>query len=455
LIISFLYRAFIQPNARSVRQAELVDQLNDYLHRLRESQGSVFPRTAQKYLDEWASGDSAYLRKYYPDLGDEPEYDLTPASEKAIDWLRSLEQKQFVGTESRLLMVIQLLREIAQATENDPEARIGELERRKAEIDREISRLQAGIVQPYNSTQVKERFFQAGETARRLLSDFRQVEENFRQLDRQTREKIATSTSNKGELLDAIFGEQNAIADSDQGRSFRAFWSFLMSPVRQEELQELIRKVLALDDIRTLGDLGSDELLPQLKFQLMEAGEKVQRTSATLVEQLRKYLDDQVWLENKRIISLIHEIEKHAVSVRQAPPKGKSFAELDELSPSFDLPLSRSLFVPPDKPRFEDGAVEIGLADVPPDALFGMKFVDESILKGNIRRTLQQRSQATLSEIVEEYPLEHGLSEVVAYLRLACEDNKATVDLEARQTLVWSGPQGKRSASLPKVIFTR
>ena len=41
--------------------------------------------------------------------------------------------------------------------------------------------------------------------ARRLLSDFRQVEDNFRQLDRCMREKIATSAKSKGGLLDEIF----------------------------------------------------------------------------------------------------------------------------------------------------------------------------------------------------------------------------------------------------------
>ena len=42
--------------------------------------------------------------------------------------------------------------------------------------------------------------------------------------------------------------------------------------------------------------LESDELLPRMKYHLLEAGEKVQRTGALLVEQLRRYLDDRVWL---------------------------------------------------------------------------------------------------------------------------------------------------------------
>jgi len=45
-------------------------------------------------------------------------------------------------------------------------------------------------------------------------------------------------------------GERDAIADSDQGKSFRTFWDFLMSQSRQEELSLHLEVVLALPPIR-------------------------------------------------------------------------------------------------------------------------------------------------------------------------------------------------------------
>jgi len=73
---------------------------DDYLYSLRGSLGEeAFPREAAHYLDTWASDDHAWLRKYYPANSDEPHYDITPATEKAIDWLTSLEQRTFVGTD--------------------------------------------------------------------------------------------------------------------------------------------------------------------------------------------------------------------------------------------------------------------------------------------------------------------------------------------------------------------
>ena len=58
----------------------------------------------------------------------------------------------------------------------------------------------------------------------------------------------------------------------------------------------------------------------------MAAGEKVQRTGSLLVEQLKRYLDERVWMENKRIMQLIGAIERQAVAVKDAAPAERVFA---------------------------------------------------------------------------------------------------------------------------------
>src|SRR5690606_11493868 len=128
--------------------------------------------------------------------------------------------------------VFDLFREIVQGSETDPKAPIAELERRRAQIEAEIEAIRVGRIALMDSTQLRERFMQAVETARALLADFRQVEQNFRDLDRQVRERIATWEGGKAAVLVEVLGERDAIANSDQGKSFRAFWDFLMSSTR-------------------------------------------------------------------------------------------------------------------------------------------------------------------------------------------------------------------------------
>jgi len=61
---------------------------------------------------------------------------------------------------------------------------MAELERRRAEIHAEIERIRGGALSLIDASGVRERFLHITDAARVLLSDFRAVEQNFRDLDR-------------------------------------------------------------------------------------------------------------------------------------------------------------------------------------------------------------------------------------------------------------------------------
>ena len=453
LIVSFLHRTYIAPNIRSLPQPELASKLEDALFHLRRELGqTMFPRASQAYLDDWASDEHGWLRKYYPPEGDEPHYDITPATEKAIGWLDSLGRRQFVGTSSRLTTVFELLRRLIESTETDAATRITELERRRTEIDAEIMRIRCGDIPLLDAADAKERFLHAAGMARALLSDFREVEQNFRDLDRGVREQIATFSGEKGALLDQIFGDRDAIVDSDEGKSFRAFWDFLMSPARQEELSELLGRALELAPVR---DLRPDRRLLRIHYDWLEAGEVTQRTVARLSEQLRRFIDDKAFLENRRIMQILREIEAGALSVRGDMPGG-DFIELDEPAPAVALAMERPLYTPPAKPLLDGRITSGGDEEVPADALFGQIYVDKGRLKARIRQALQTRAQISLSELVAAEALEHGLAELIAYLSLAADDARAVIDDQHKQTIEWTDKDGhRRQVTLPLVIFGR
>lgn len=190
--------------------------------------------------------------------------------------------------------------------------------------------------------------------------DFREVEHNFRLLDRKVREKIALWEGAKGALLDEIMGERDAIGDSDQGRSFRAFWDFLMSSRRQEELSERLDQVLSLPAVAAL---KPEPRTRRVHHDWLEAGEHTQRTVAQLSQQLRRFLDDRAFLENRRILDLLHGIESKALALREATPSG-TVMHIDAMGADIELPLERPLFTPSVKPRLADLALVAGEDDI-------------------------------------------------------------------------------------------
>jgi hypothetical protein len=160
LILSFLFLAFVHPNRRAVPAPELAAHLDAYLDQLRETDAARYPRRARDYLEDWSAPNRPFVRKYYPRSGVDAEFDLTPATEQAIEWLQSLAPQQFVGTESRLITLFQLLRDLAVGSQDDPAGRAKDLERRRDELDREIEHVRSGRAGPLDTTQVKERYAQ-------------------------------------------------------------------------------------------------------------------------------------------------------------------------------------------------------------------------------------------------------------------------------------------------------
>jgi hypothetical protein len=266
------------------------------------------------------------------------------------------------------------------------------------------------------------------------------------------RERIALWDGTKGTLLEEIMGERDAIADSDQGKSFRAFWDFLMSQSRQEELTRLLVQVLALPPV---AEMHPDPRLRRVHYDWLEAGEHTQRTVALLSEQLRRFLDDKAWLENRRIMDILHGIETHALALREDSP-GEGFMDLVLPSASIELPLERPLHRPANKPRITQIALDEGDAEVDTSILYSQVVVDKAELSRNIRQELQERGQISLGEVVARHPLRHGLAELVTYVQLAGEWEHAVVDEEREQQVRWETEAGViRQATLPHILLVR
>jgi len=463
LVASFLNRVFVAPNTRLTSEADLAEMLEDELFALREQLGAeVYPKSATEYLNDWCAPDKGWLRKFYKPGTDEAQFDLTPATEKAIAWLASLTERPFVGTESRLLTLFALLEQISNGSEADPARRLEELRRKRDEIDAEIARVLSGDVPLMDDTAIRDRFLQFQQLAREMLSDFRQVEHNFRQLDRSVREKIALWDGSKGALLDQVMGERDAIGDSDQGRSFRAFWDFLMSSRRQEELSARLDQIL---DLPAVAALKPEPRTRRVHHDWLEAGEHTQRMVAQLSQQLRRLLDDRVFQENRRILELLRGIETKALALRDVPPAG-DVMPLDEMGADLALTQERPLYALHTKPRLAVLVLEDGDDDIDTARLFDQHVVDKARLREVLRQALRRQSQISLRALLVTQPLQQGLAELVTWLELAhagssgLDGLRATVDDDVQEIVEWAmhgtdGSTVRRRAQIPRVVFAR
>jgi len=452
LIVSFLHRIFIKANVRFMAQADLVEALEDDLFNLRAVHGAnLFPKSAVEYLNDWAENTKGWLRKFYrPDI-DEPYFDLTATTEKALTCLSNLDERHFVGTESRLLTLFELLKQIEQGTEIDLEKRLAELYQRREMIDKEIAETKAGTIKLLDGTALRDRFQQFIHLSQELLSDFRAVEQNFRTLDRKVREQITLWEGSKGALLEKIMQERDIISHSDQGKNFRAFWDFLMSSANQDQLTKMLERILDLPEVI---EMQPEARMRRIHYDWLEAGEQTQRTIAQLSQQLRRFLDDQSWMENRRIRDILRGIEAKALTVREQPPSGV-FMTIADSAATVELPMERPLYTPTVNSEINATIQPTENAEIDAGVLFSQVVIDKSRLVHNIRQALQDRNQISLRELCTGYPLQYGLAELITYLQLAETHFKCVIEDGHHEIILWKvrGSEEQKQARLPRIIF--
>lgn len=450
LVLSFCGTVFVDENARGVPETVLESRLDDWLYLLNEHEPGSFPRSAAAYLAEWTK--NGWLRKYYPPGEDEAHFDATTALEKAVAWVRDLPARSFIGTESRLNTIVALLRQMAFGAQTDPQTRIDELRRDRDAIDAEIALLLSGEVEVLSPLALLDRYQQVESTAVELLRDFREVEANLRELDVRLRRQVATAEGGKGEQLAAFLMDRDEIARSDQGQSFQAFFDYLLSPRRQQELRELLQQVNQLPQL----DGKTNQSLPKIPFAWLEAAENTQDTVRQLTEQLRRFLADRTRAEDRRVLALVRSIQRHVTSLgSRTDVPGMT---LDVPQAHLALLMERRLYMPVERIELDTTAVEeFDDAEVDVSELFAGVHVDTEALTGHVLDAVaaSPSRQANLAAIVEDHPLTLGLAELLAYFQVEHPGLDMIVDPARTDLLVYPRihAPGHTRARVPHVTF--
>jgi hypothetical protein len=457
LLLSFLHRCFKAEQRISVPYAELLGRLERELEALNDEQPGLLTQSATAYLKQWSDEDHRFIRILVRGSGDEPQVELTVDSERALGWVEELYRQEFVGTESRFLTIFRLLEEIVTRSTEDVQTRLAQLEAERDAIQQQIETIRAtGQVVPYTPTQIKERFLQASEVARQLVRDFAAVEQNFRALARNVQTRQLQPDARRGAVVGYVLDSDAELRESDQGRSFYAFWAFLLSPAQQDALARLLSEAYALP---VLQDIAADyPLLRRIRHSLIDAGERIVQSNLRLSEQLRRLLDDRALAESRRIRALINAIKQLAFE-HGAVLNAAAFLTTIEGDPDVLLVMDKPLYERGTQPTIAHFPAVFGTADLTNadlQALYAQSVVDTRQLQRQIDAILDQQSSCTLGEVLERYPVQQGLAEVIGYVVLAAGSEQHMINGEASEVIRLTDGDGvPRLLTIPHILFRK
>lgn len=458
-IVDFLNQQFKRTARITLPFSDLHAALAGYQEDIQQSYPDALRDKPETYLSNWCSRDTRWLHRFLEAGRNEPVYQLTPHTEDVLTFLDGVLEQDlgFVGTESRLKLVIDTLTDLVVKASDDPAARLTYLRAERQRLDEEIQRIKdEGLVAKYEPAQIRERFATAVSLLKQLQGDFRAVEEKFKEITSQVQQRTVEGQDTRGGILQYALDAEDVLKSEDQGVSFYEFVRFILSPSEQEKLQLVVQQVARIQELAEQSD-GLETVRRMVPLLLAEA-EKVMRTNQRLSATLRRLLDVQAHRERQRVAQLLQEIRGLAVSMADDPPRSTVGLEV-ETKANIASPFSRTFWSEPPQ------LTSVDLTEYETDddrraeafrMLASMQRLDWRRLRRLVRSAVAQHGAITLGSLLAEHPPEAGVVEVLAYLQIARDDGHVVSRDAVEEVRLPPKEAGQRGLGLeiPLVRFT-
>lgn len=460
LILVFLTNTFLKQHG-TVSSESIHAQLADFLEYRQvendeENEILIFDTydiKAKKYIQNWTN--NGFLTNYQDEHGD-IYYELSSHSSKTIDWLYSLKKEEYIGTESKFRTIFNQLKELVEFTNEDIPTRIQLLEDKKLEIEQQIERIRSGEdVKIFEEYEMIPRFKQLNRLAKELLSDFGEVEDNFKEITKEIYRRHADGNRTKSEILEFTFDALDELKDSQQGKSFYAFWSFLLNSDLQAEWENLTSELY--ETLEKKGIKVTDFFLKGMKKHLHLSGQKVYKANDRMAEKLCRIIRENQTSKTEVTRGTIQQIKKLLIEIGKTKQKPSISLELDT-EIEINLPFERKLTIEKtevvdykDRPQLADNNISEAQHIT---RLFQQSAIDRDILRKRIKDVLREKSQATLLEVIESTGgIQKGLSEVFGYIGIV-KEFRYTMSPDKTQIVPFDKDNNK-SIRIPEIIMTR
>lgn len=444
IILAFIADLFAEENEVPFARARIA--LDAELERGRELGYWQSESGAGTYLSQWIR--AGWLREMDDLLS------KTDASETALRFCRTLDEPAAGTSASHLRIVQEAVRDFAVAINPDLDERVAQLEQRQQEIQRSIDDLRTGVSVELSETEQRERIREIYQLASVLTGDFRRVEDDIRRIDKDLRIQIIEGDSTRGDVLLELMEKEILLANTDAGSAFEGFFQLLCDQNRSTEFSDQLRGILSLPVAHHLNP-AQRQFLARLMRELSRESERVFRIRRRTEEGLRGYIESGAAQENRAVTRLLSELERSAVVLHEngCDLKTRTRLELQVGVPGIRSPESLNLRQPDE--NLDTSGVEEQANHREPslEMLDSLEAVQIRRVAERTLEALRQRGPMTISALSRYQPLQAGLEELVACMRVARAVH--ATDLNTTELVEVHDKQGARiRASIPGLLMS-
>ncbi|PID59757.1 MAG: hypothetical protein CSB44_12690 [Gammaproteobacteria bacterium] len=291
----------------------------------------------------------------------------TDALQSAIAFVEGLDNRIMTSTASRLSVVQREIERLESGLNPDAGQRIASLERRIAELQRELAAAETGDVPVLDAAEAIERIREIYTLATGLRADFRRVEDSWREADKSLRQNIINEQQHRGNIVDQLLDGHEALLDTAEGRVFENFQAQLRQSTDLDFMRARLREILAHAVSERALTASQQNDLRFLVARLVKESEVVFQARARSERDVKGFLKTGLAAEHHRVGQLLSDIFQEMLQLDwQRAATRRTPAPLPPVAiPLTGLPLIERLRY---KSLDEETAAELDLAAANTDA---------------------------------------------------------------------------------------
>jgi hypothetical protein len=274
----------------------------------------------------------------------------------------------------------------------------------------------------------------------------------FKDHAREISRLYAQGDASKGDIVEHVLDADEELRGCDQGKSYFGFREMMTNPALARKLRNLaeetsdIARRRGLDPQKTFSDLG-DRLFG-------EAG-SAHGAYGRISRKLRQVVGDHSGAGGRAVRETLSGIRRAAFQLRDLPPEDWDF-EI-EIRPIFFSLMEAEFWEPKAVEPFaaikkaknsDSGWINEILNSVG-------EPLDLNRYRDRVDEVLEQQNQASLSEMIEFFPLERGVVDVVCYRVIAGEDQRHQIRQNEIVQIDLNRPAQPRFVEVEQLIFQR
>lgn len=352
----------------------------------------------------------------------------TDALELAITFVESLDNRFMTSTASRLSTVQREIENLETHLNPNPANRISVLRRRIGDLERELHEAEVGNIGVLETHQAIEQIREVFNLATSLRADFRRVEDSWREADRVLRQSIIGEQYHRGEIVERLLNDQEALLNTPEGRVFDSFQQQLRLSAELTTMSERLRVILSHPSASDALNRIQRHELRWLVKRLVDESQTVLQARARSERDVRGFMKTGLAAEHHRVGHLLNELfslalkfdwQRQAVRKKEVPlpPVGVALSGVSA--------IERLRFKEVDDEAEQTLDLSNHAADL---AQIGDDFWDafngldrEALLQQTLELLAQENRPIGLAELATLLPPEHDLETFAYWIGMARE----------------------------------